>query len=368
MVLCTILIIHFQNQMKTKLTLLTILLTVTLGTAQDKFDTFNQQKKSIDLRTGICMSYIDTGNSNGIPILLLHGYTDTSRSFQLVIEDLLRINKNMRLIVPDLRGHGQSSMPAAGQCKDAPERCFSQDKFAEDVLDLLDQLRIENVHVVGHSMGSIIAQTLALNHKERVTSMTLIGTFVSGNSCASIRDFLLGELVETDWRCVMEERFNAEWPGDAYSFLPLNMGDRVVNYLKDNWVVEAGAAREFLDAILPETLRIPLGTWIGTIRGLNEVDNRQELKKLTTPTLILWGMDDNITDPKDQERVRAAFLAATKSSGTEVIYKVYSRQTLPGNSDGEITPGHNLHWAAHQSVAEDINKFVAKRTTTNALR
>lgn len=354
--------------MKIKLTFLIIIFSLSLGAAQDKFDTFNEQKKSRDLRTGICMSYIDTGNRGGTPILFLHGYTDTSRSFQLVIEDLLKINDNVRIIAPDLRGHGQSSMPDEEQCKDAPENCFSPEKFADDVLDLLDQLQIENVHVVGHSMGSIIAQNLALNNSHRVTSMVLIGTFVSGNTCASIRDFLLGELVETDWRCLMEERFNANWPADAYSFLPLNMGDRVVNYLKQNWVVEAGAAREFLDAIFPETLRIPLGTWIGTIRGLNEVDNRQELKKLKTPTLILWGMDDKLTDPKDQEKVKAAFLAATKSSGTEVIYKVYTEQSLLTSSCPAIEPGHNLHWAAHQSVTDDINDFVAKRLTQNAKR
>lgn len=347
--------------MKPILTVLSVLLNIVLVTAQDKFDSFNQQKKSRDLRTGICMSYIDTGNHDGTPVLLLHGYTDTSRSFQLVMEDLLRMNCNIRIIAPDLRGHGQSSMPDEEQCKNAPEKCFTPENFAEDVLDLLDQLKIESAHVIGHSMGSVIAQTLAMSHSDRVTSMVLIGTFVSGNSCASIRDFLLGELVENDWKCLMEERFNAEWPGDAYSFLPLNMGDRVVNYLKENWVVEAGAAREFLDTIFPETLRIPLGTWIGTIRGLNEVDNRQELKKLTTPTLILWGKDDNITDPRDQEKVKAAFLAATKSSGTEVTYKVYSKQTLSEISNLEIEPGHNLHWAAHQSVAEDIHEFVAKR-------
>ena len=337
-----------------------IFLTGTLSVAQDKFEAFNQQKQSRDLSTGICMSYIDTGDRNGTPILLLHGYTDTSRSFQLVIEDLLELDCNMRIIAPDLRGHGQSSMPDSDECKDVPENCFSPEKFAEDVIDLLDQLGIESAHVVGHSMGSIIAQTLALTYSQRVSSLVLIGTFVSGNSCASIRDFLLGELVETDWRCVMEDRFKAEWPGDAYSFLPLNMGDRVVNYIKDNWVVEAGAAREFLDAIWPETLTIPLGTWIGTIRGLNEVDNRQELKKLTTPTLILWGMDDEITDPKDQEKVKAAFLAAKRSSGTEVIYKVYSKRTLSGDSQSDAEPGHNLHWAAHGKVAEDIGDFVVR--------
>ncbi len=79
---------------------------ITLG--QNKFADFNRHKRFIELRTGICMKYIDTGKLSGPQLLLLHGYTDTSRSFQLLIEDLKRVNKNLRILAPDLRGHGES--------------------------------------------------------------------------------------------------------------------------------------------------------------------------------------------------------------------------------------------------------------------
>src|SRR5688572_33355692 len=98
--------------MKTIVTLVAFIFS-SLAFGQNTFADFNRQKRVIELNTGICMKYIDTGNPNGTPLVLLHGYTDTSRSFQLLIQDLLRINRNIRIIAPDLRGHGETSMPNA---------------------------------------------------------------------------------------------------------------------------------------------------------------------------------------------------------------------------------------------------------------
>ena len=349
--------------MKTLVALLVASVVSSVSFAQQKLDAFNSMKKSVDLRTGICMSYVDTGSSNGTPVLLLHGYTDTSRSFQPLIEDLLRIDKGIRIIAPDLRGHGQSSMPDSCECEMAPERCFTQAQLSADILSLLDYLGISQAHIVGHSIGSTIAQTIALQHPDRVFSMTLIGTCVNGKEAATIHNFLIGDLIERDWKCTLEEERQVTWPQDAYSILPLNMGERVMNYLKENWVVEAGATEEFLDAIFPETLRVPLGTWIGAIRTLGEIDNRGALQKLRTPTLILWGEQDIVFGADDQEQVRSAFRSAAAKTGTKVIYKTYAQPLGEGVTGG---PGHNFHWAAHKAVSQDIHNFIRNGSVTGA--
>ena len=351
--------------MKILVATVVVALASSVSVAQRRGEDFNDMKKSLDLPTGICMSYIDAGKPTGTPVLLIHGYTDTSRSFQLLIEDLQQIDNEIRIIAPDLRGHGQSSMPDPCQCEEVPEQCFTQGQFSADILALLDQLEIQKTHIVGHSMGSIIAQTLALEHPEHVFSMTLLGTFVNGKESPVIHDFLIRDLIEEDWKCTLEEERHVSWPQDAYSILPLNMGERVMDYLKENWVVEAGAAKEFLDAIFPETLRVPLGTWIGAIKSLGEIDYRGALQKLKIPTLILWGEQDAVTGPRDQEQVKSAFQAAAAATGTKVIYKTYGE--LPGVGY-KLEPGHNFHWAAHKAVAEDISAFISNRTvpgTTN---
>jgi pimeloyl-ACP methyl ester carboxylesterase len=223
--------------------------------AQEKFKAFSLQKKSIDLSTGICMSYVDTGNPSGSPVLLLHGYTDTSRSFELLIEDLKSINGNLRIIAPDLRGHGDTSMPDAEQCKGAPEKCFTPEQLAEDVISLMNHLKIQKMYVVGHSMGSIVAQRLALHSTDRVNSMVLLETFVHGKECDTIQDFLIGELVEKNWKRIMEEKSGIEnWPEDVYSITPMSMEEKVKTFLKENWVVEAAAAPDFWRLYFPRRL------------------------------------------------------------------------------------------------------------------
>ena len=352
--------------MKTILTFAGIMIS-SLVFSQTKFDEFNRKKRFLELSTGICMKYIDTGNLSGPQLLLLHGYTDTSRSFQLLIDDLQRAHGNVRIIAPDLRGHGESSMPDPILCKSAPEKCFTPKLFAQDVIDLMDQLCIDKIHVAGHSMGSIITQELALNYPERIASITLIGTFVNGKDSDVIHDFLISELIETDYRCIIEEKDKGVWPTDAYTVLPLNMGEKIKTYLKENWVVETSAAEDFLEAVFPETLKIPLGTWIGVIKSLGDIDYRAALEGLKIPTMILWSTQDVITTSKDQEQVKAAFQSAAKANGTEVIYKTYGKLPAPRPGYPLTDLGHNLHWAAPEEVGNDIYSFITSGRPMNNL-
>ncbi len=344
--------------MKTIITLVNILLAVEFALGQSTPDSFAFDKKSFDLSTGICISYVETGKAGGTPLLFLHGYSDTSRSFKLVIEDLIQINKNVRVIAPDLRGHGDTSMPDENQCKAAPEKCFTPDDFAKDVIDLMDKLGIQKAHIVGHSMGSVIAQNLALNHSDRIFSMVLIGAFVNGKECDAIQEFLLRDMIEQDWRCALEKQNNFTWPDNAYSISPRDMGDRIMTFLKENWVVETAAAKEFLNDVFGETVKIPLGTWIGAMRALGEVDYRAALKNLKIPTLILWATQDGVTAAKDQEQVKSAFQSAAKLQETKVIYKTYGKSPFFGAGYPPTELGHNMHWAAHKAVAADVNSFI----------
>ena len=109
------------------------------------------------------LAYVELGDPKGAPLLLLHGYTDTSRSWTQVAPYLLR----HRLLIPDQRGHGGS---------DAPACCYSACAFAEDARLFLDAMKVEKAAVAGHSLGSMVAMTLAAEHPERVTRLALIGS------------------------------------------------------------------------------------------------------------------------------------------------------------------------------------------------
>src|SRR5687768_2615087 len=250
-----------------------------ISSAHEIKDNFRRQKKFIELKTGICMSYVETGNANGEPILFLHGYTDTSRSFQLVIQNLIRLNSNLRIIAPDLRGHGDTSMPSDTECKEAPQACFAPEQMARDVINLMDELCINKAFVVGHSMGGVVAQAMGLQYPERTQSLILLATFVNGKESDGIQNFLIADLIESNWKCELENK-GVKWPEQVYHVTPKSMGEKVADYIRENWVVEPGAAKDFLDAILPETLTVPLGTWVGAIKSLAEIDYSAALENL----------------------------------------------------------------------------------------
>ena len=214
-------------------------------------------------------------------------------------------------------------------------------------------------------MGSVIAQELALNHQKRVASMVLVGTFVNGKDCEIIHSFLIRDLIEEDWRCRLEEQSIFGWPTDAYAILPMNLGETVKSYLKENWVTEPSAAGDYLQAIYEETIATPLGTWIGTIRALGEIDYTAALQNIQIPTLILWSTQDAVTTYKDQVHVKTAFEAAAQANGTKVIYKTYGKVPLtePGVPANEL--GHNFHWGASKEVADDIDAFITQGKPLN---
>ncbi|MGO4833361.1 alpha/beta fold hydrolase, partial [Rhizobiaceae sp. 2RAB30] len=120
-------------------------------------------KKMVKLPNGLSLAYVEMGNSEGKPTLLIHGYTDNSRSWSLIAPYL----KDRRLIAVDLRGHGKS---------DAPACCYAYSDFADDVSLFLDALGVAKADVIGHSLGSLTAQLLAAQHPDKVDQLVLISS------------------------------------------------------------------------------------------------------------------------------------------------------------------------------------------------
>jgi hypothetical protein len=112
----------------------------------------------INLKTGIRMAYVEVGPADGRPVILLHGLTDSARSWALSMVALHELNPSLHIIALDQRGHGQSSMPPGTDCPKVPKTCFTPKLFAEDLVDFMDQKKIDRASIAGHSMGSIVAQ------------------------------------------------------------------------------------------------------------------------------------------------------------------------------------------------------------------
>ena len=101
-------------------------------------------QKSASLATGVRISYVEQGDPDGMPVIFLHGVTDSWHSFAGVLP----------LLPPDIhafalsqRGHGDSSRPASG---------YRLCDMADDLAAFLDVVQIPKAIIVGHSMGASV--------------------------------------------------------------------------------------------------------------------------------------------------------------------------------------------------------------------
>jgi pimeloyl-ACP methyl ester carboxylesterase len=112
---------------------------------------------------GVTLAVLEEGE--GVPVLLLHGFPDSSRVWRHQVAPLVRAG--MHVIAPDLRGFGDSDRPAAVDA-------YAVRRSVADVVAILDGLEIERTHVVGHDWGAAVAWALAAFVPARVDRLVVL--------------------------------------------------------------------------------------------------------------------------------------------------------------------------------------------------
>jgi len=124
-----------------------------LAGATDKFATVN----------GLKLHYLEWGSENPDTVLLLHGFANCAATWYR-LAGLLAAKR--RVIAPDLRGHGDSDISESFD--------YTLDDHASDVAGLVAQQKIDRLSIVGHSMGSAVAQRYAARYPDKVTRLVLV--------------------------------------------------------------------------------------------------------------------------------------------------------------------------------------------------
>ena len=114
----------------------------------------------------------------GAPLILLHGYPQNHMCWHRVAPELA---KHFRVIVPDLRGYGDSDCPP----DDAEHTAYSKREMARDIVGLMDALGIERAAILGHDRGARVTYRLALDPPERVRRIGIIEVVPTGDFWAS---------------------------------------------------------------------------------------------------------------------------------------------------------------------------------------
>ena len=113
---------------------------------------------------GLAFEVTVAGPEDAPPVLLLHGFPQSSRSWWQVVD---RLEADHRLLVPDQRGYSPGARPA-------DVAAYAVDVLAADALAVAAALGHERVHVVGHDWGASVAWQLAAHHPSRVLSLTAL--------------------------------------------------------------------------------------------------------------------------------------------------------------------------------------------------
>ncbi len=117
---------------------------------------------------GVELHYLEAGRGGETPVLLLHGFAETSHMWRPLMPQLAARHV---VVAPDLRGAGGSSKPAGG---------FDKKTMAQDIHALVQSLGWKKVIVVGHDVGLMVAYAYAAQYPDEVERIALMDAFLPG--------------------------------------------------------------------------------------------------------------------------------------------------------------------------------------------
>lgn len=262
--------------------------------------------KYAELPNNIRLPYVEQGDKSGVPVIFLHGYTDSWRSFELLLPEL---PESVHAFALTQRGHGEASRPETG---------YRQKDFARDAAAFMDAVGLKSAVIAGHSMGGLNAQRFAIDFPERALGLVLIST---ATNCRDNDD-------------VVEFYENGILPlGDP-------IPEEFAREFQESTLAQPISASQ-LEIFVRESLKLPARIWKAAAAEFMSADFSAELGKIKAPTLVLCGGRDAFFPLSDQEKL------AEKIETSEML--VY-----PEN-------GHSPHWENPRQVASDLVNFIENK-------
>lgn len=122
--------------------------------------------RRVALATGIMMNVVEAGSPDGVPVILLHGFPESHRTWARLAPLL---GDRFRLVMPDLRGFGDSDRPQ-------DVAAYATDTLIADLFALADALGIGRFALVGHDWGGAVAWAAALRGDPRIERLAIVNS------------------------------------------------------------------------------------------------------------------------------------------------------------------------------------------------
>lgn len=259
------------------------------------------------VNTGMRLEYEVLGPDDGVPLLLVMGFTAqliawpdgfcerlTDHGFRVIRFDNRDCGLSTKLdgIQVDVGAVMMASL--SGQRDQMPAVPYTLSTMAADAVGLLEHLEIDRAHVVGASMGGMIVQHMAIEHSDRVASMVSIMSMTGEPEFGTPTPEAIEVLLSPP-------------PTDRTAYIERSVESKVWQSRRfhNPDEVRAAAARAFDRSFYPE----------GAMRQLAAIhasgSRADDLKNLTTPTLVIHGRDDTLIPPSGGQRTAELVPSAT---------------------------------------------------------
>ena len=257
--------------------------------------------RRVALATGVSVPYVSAGPAAAAPVVLLHAWGESRRSFDRLLPLLPR---TIHAVAMDLRGHGDADKPAAG---------YTLAEVAADVAAFMDAAGVPSAVLLGSSSGGYVAQQVAVTNPHRVTGLVLVGSPRS----------LQGRPPFADEVDKLTDPVDAAWVRKTLTWFPRF---RQV----PQW---------YIDGRVQDGVRMPSHVWREALAGLVSARPPTDVATITAPTLIVWGARDELLTSEHQQSLAAAIPASRL-----IVYE---------------DTGHLVLWEQPERVASDLTAFVA---------
>ncbi|MEZ5922976.1 MAG: alpha/beta hydrolase [Hyphomicrobiaceae bacterium] len=260
---------------------------------------------TVALPTDVTMEYATAGDGARVAIFI-HGYGDSWYSHNGMLEAL---PSGWRAYAVSLRGHGGSSKPRQG---------YTVQGHADDVIGFMAAMGLTKAVVIGHSMGSLIAQEIAIQRPELVSHLVLIASATSSDN--EVIKGLKAEIADlTD---PMPRQFSQDFQAGT-----------CVNPMGPGMTLEG---------VVDESAKIPAHVWkleADALIGYRPINHDgADLGKIRSPTLVIWGVHDGIFPRSEQDRL-ARLIPGARLSVHE-------------------TSGHAVNWEFPEWTMREVATFV----------
>ena len=297
--------------------------------------------RRVPLSTGITLNVALAGDPANPPVILLHGFPESHRTWR---ELAPRLQDRLHLIMPDQRGFAASDQPQEVEA-------YATDKLVDDIFALADALGIERFALVGHDWGGAIAWAAALKGDTRVTRLAIVNSphpvifqksLIEDEAQREASQYISAFRAPGFEKLVEAKGYDWFFERTFSGHVDLN---RISESEKAQYLADWSQPRAFNAMlnwyragrmIVPAPgITVPLPDWL--LRAFT---------KVKIPTLVVWGMKDPALLP-------------VQLDGLDELVEDLTIIRLPG-------AGHFAPWEAPDDVASALEPFLARKAEASA--